>query len=125
MMSAKSDLAVRAVVHLARQLNSCLSLETLATAIQTTPVMMSEIMSNLLHANMVSTPHGPQGGFRLLRRPESLSFYDVISAVEPTSLSARLRSTTHTKKLDETRTQLEATYRSITIAQYLRDGTKI
>ena len=124
MMSVKSDLAVRSVVYLAQQTNSFVSLETLASAIQTTPAMMHDIMTGLLQADIVSKPQGPQGGFRLLRRPESLSFHAIISAIEPTSLSARLRSTTHTKQLDETRTQLEATYRSVTIAQYLRETAK-
>ncbi len=123
-MSVKSDLAVRAVVYLARQTNAFVSLETLASAIHTTPIMMNNIMTGLLQADIVSKPQGSLESFRLLRRPESLSFYAIISAVEPTSLSARLRSTTHTKQLDETRTQLEATYRSMTIAQYLRDAAK-
>ena len=123
-MSVKSDLAVRTVVHLARQSGPPVSHETLATTMQTTPAKMNEIMVGLLHADIVSKPHGPLGGFRLLRRPESLSFYDVINAVEQTALSAPLRPTTHTKQLDETRTQLEATYRIMTIAQYLRDETK-
>ena len=124
MMSALSEMAVRVIVYLALHKDIPISVCVLPAEIRATSTAISAILQRLLLADIVHTPNGVFGGYCLLRRPESLSFYDIIYAIESETSPTRSNARTPMRQLGDTRQQLETTYRTMTIAQYLRDGVK-
>lgn len=54
----------------------------LAGSIQTNPVIIRKILSQLKEAKLIEIHRGT-GGAKLMKKPEEVTFYDVFCAVEP------------------------------------------
>ena len=77
----KTGLAVESLHALLAAGESVQSPE-LASAIDTTTSFLPQIMSPLVQQGWVESKRGPNGGYRLVADPESISVLDLIEAVE-------------------------------------------
>ena len=77
----KTGLAVESLHALLAAGESIQSPE-LASAIDTTTSFLPQIMSPLVQKGWVESKRGPNGGYRLVADPESISALDLIEAVE-------------------------------------------
>lgn len=84
----KTDLAIKAMGALAPTDAAC-SREELATAIDTSPAFLAQVMTPLLRAGWVHSERGPGGGYRLTTPAERISLLDVIEAVEGETITGR------------------------------------
>jgi Rrf2 family protein len=58
----------------------------IASSVDTNPVVIRRLMSELERATLVTSVAGRAGGFKLARAPETISLADVYSAVEDESM---------------------------------------
>ncbi len=123
MMSTNAERAINLVVLLAQHSASPVTSVQIEQALHVPTGSLSDIINHLHKAQIIQTPRGPLGGYSLLRRPESLTFYDIIRAIDDARDSQRLSvvDAAPMHPLHDARTQLDATYRATTIAQYMRD----
>jgi Rrf2 family protein len=89
-VTAKADYAVRAAIELAGACEAApRKADSVATA-QSIPLSFLEnILNQLKSAGIVRSQRGPEGGWWLLRAPETLTLADVIRAVEGPLASVR------------------------------------
>jgi Rrf2 family protein len=59
-----------------------LSTARLASTFELPPAYLNKQLQALAKAGIVRSTPGPRGGFRLARRPESISMLDVVTAIE-------------------------------------------
>ena len=62
--------------------------EVLAGSVNANPVFVKRILVKLSKAKLVTTAVGKSGGYDLARSPESISLFDIYSAVSPPSAFA-------------------------------------
>jgi Rrf2 family protein len=60
----------------------------LARSLNTNPVVVRRILSELQKAGLLETESGRTGGARLARKPDTISLYDVYAAVDDGNLFA-------------------------------------
>lgn len=61
------------------------SVHQLAEKQNVSPTYLSKILTKLVKANMIESTSGANGGYRLKRNWEQISFLDIIHAIEGTS----------------------------------------
>lgn len=59
-----------------------LSLQPLAAHFNLSPTYLSKILTQLVKADLIHSTPGVKGGYSLRRHRETISFYDVIMAIE-------------------------------------------
>jgi len=124
MISLTAEHALRAVVYLASHPGNCCTVDCIAKYTGIPSGSLAKVLQQLNRAGLVSSQRGPNGGFVLTRTPQSLSFMDVIIAADGARLSDRHSAVPRDalgQRLEDTRAQVEATYRATTIAQFLRE----
>jgi Rrf2 family protein len=62
--------------------------EVLAGSVNANPVFVKRILVKLSKAKLVTTTVGKSGGYNLARSPESITLFDIFSAVSPPSAFA-------------------------------------
>ena len=88
-VSRKIDYALRAVIYLAFQSDRrpC-SVSEIAAREGIPKKFLEKIIQDLIHHGLVRSTRGAQGGYALAKDPESVTFKDVIEAIEgPVSLN--------------------------------------
>jgi Rrf2 family protein len=80
-MSARTDLALRAVQELARTRRRVVRTD-LADALETTPDYLARVMGPLVYQEWVDSKPGRNGGYQLTERGRSASVLDVIEVQE-------------------------------------------
>lgn len=124
MISLTAEHALRAVVYLASHSGCCSTVDCIAKHAGIPAGSLAKVLQQLSRAGLVSSQRGPNGGFQLTRSPQALSFMDVIIAADGQRPSGRLGVAPRDalgRRLEDTRAQVEAAYRSTTIAQFLRE----
>lgn len=124
MISLTAEHALRAVVYLAMHPGTSCTVDCIAKHAGIPAGSLAKVLQQLSRAGLVSSQRGPNGGFVLTRTPQSLSFMDVIIAADGPRPSDRHQTIPRDalgRRLDDTRAQVEATYRATTIAQFLRE----
>ena len=124
MISLTAEHALRAVVFLAEHPGSSHTVDRIAQDTGIPAGSLAKVLQQLCRAGMVSSQRGPHGGFVLSRSAQALTFMEVIIAADGPRPSGRHGTATRDalgRRLDDTRSQIEATYRSTTIAQFLRE----
>lgn len=87
-VSVRTLYALRTVVELARDPDTPRPARELARQRYINQNYLVEVLTQLRHADIVSTKKGPRGGYQLRRSPEKISLGDVIRATEgPTLIS--------------------------------------
>ena len=89
--NAKTQYAVQAVIHLARQSQSqVVSVSGMAVAMEVSPKFLEDILGALRTAGIVQSRRGKEGGYSLAFSPSELTVLDVVRAIEgPDSSGAR------------------------------------
>jgi Rrf2 family protein len=89
-VTAKADYAVRAAIELVgASEESPRKADSVAVAQGIPPSFLENILNQLKSAGIVRSQRGPEGGWWLLRDPETLTLADVIRAVEGPLASVR------------------------------------
>ena len=83
MLSQTVEYALRAIMHIARLNGVAVNSESIARVTGVPAGYLSKVLRDLVVAHLVESSRGRGGGFRLARRPESISILDVVHAVEP------------------------------------------
>src|SRR3989442_11040868 len=88
-VSRKVDYALRAVIYLSLQKDGHpVPVGEIAEHRRIPRTFLEKIVKDLIRAGIVTSHRGAHGGYVLARRPECVSFRDVIEAVEgPISLN--------------------------------------
>jgi len=124
MISLTAEHALRAVVYLASHPGNCCTVDCIAKHSGIPAGSLAKVLQQLSRSGLVSSQRGPNGGFVLTRSPQALTFMDVIIAADGQRPSGRQLAVPRDalgRRLDDTRAQVEATYRATTIAQFLRE----
>ncbi|MDL2235433.1 Rrf2 family transcriptional regulator [Christensenellaceae bacterium OttesenSCG-928-L17] len=58
------------------------SLQPLATKMEMPPAYLSKILSQLVKADLIQSVSGANGGYRLRKKKEEITFFDVVRAIE-------------------------------------------
>jgi Rrf2 family protein len=81
--NAKTQYAVQAVIHLARQeRDRVISASEMAAAMAISPKFLEDILGALRTAGIVRSRRGKDGGYALTAMPAELTVLDVVRAVE-------------------------------------------
>ena len=124
MISLTAQHALRAVVYLASHPGTSCTVDCIAKHTGIPAGSLAKVLQQLNRAGLVTSQRGPNGGFVLTRTPQSLTFMDVIVAADgqrPADRHPVVPRDALGRRLDDTRAQVEATYRATTIAQFLRE----
>jgi Rrf2 family protein len=82
-VSRRVDYALRATIHLARQApGRAASVAEISAAEAVPKKFLEKIIQDLIHAGVVLSQRGAHGGYRLARDPGTISFREVMEAVE-------------------------------------------
>jgi len=80
-LSRKTDYALVAMADLARRSPSTVSARDMAVRLSLPLPALQNILTQLMHHELVVSVRGPRGGYRLSRRPEDITVADLIEAV--------------------------------------------
>jgi Rrf2 family protein len=80
-LSRKTDYALVAMSDLARRSPSTVSARDMAARLTLPLPALQNILTQLMHHELVVSVRGPRGGYRLSRRPEDITVADLIEAV--------------------------------------------
>ncbi len=78
----KIEYALRAMIHLADNPEGVARGSEIARAEHIPKYYLEKVIRDLMRGGLVRARRGPGGGYQLARPPESISFRDVIEAVE-------------------------------------------
>ena len=82
-ISRRVDYGLRAVIYLAsRYPDECCSSAEIAKRQGVPRKFLEKIFQDLLHKGLIKSKRGSCGGYALARPPESITFYQVIEAIE-------------------------------------------
>lgn len=81
--SKATNYALHSMVHLAMETdNEAVRVEDLAQLQNLSPTYLSKILTKLAKANLILSTPGVNGGYRLLKSPEQVTFLEIIQAIE-------------------------------------------
>ncbi len=129
MLSQTAEYALRAAVYLAEVDPEPRTARQIAEAIQVPPGYLSKVLQALSRAGLVQSQRGLGGGFRLEKPATELTVLDIIRVVDPFRRirSCPLELPEHAdqlcplhQQLDDAMAAIEASFRSATIADMVR-----
>jgi Rrf2 family protein len=138
MFSQTFEYALRCVVYLARHEDAVLPIRRIAEATEIPRDYLYKLVPALHRPGLVSTRRGKRGGLRLARPADAITIFDVLTAVEPwerlqgcpLSNASRCARTGTSRRLcelhdllDQVADSVERRLKSITLADFVRDGT--
>lgn len=132
MISQTSEYALRVVVHLAGLRDQPATIRQIATAAKIPEGYLAKVLQSLSRAGLVRSQRGLHGGSVLARRPEELTIYDVIQAVDPLQRirTCPLQIASHGtnlcplhRRLDQAMENVERAFRDSTIADLLAESS--
>ena len=83
MVNQQFATAVHVLTALAFHKKSLMSSEVLAQSVNTNPVVIRRLLSQLTKAHLVSTTRGKAGGVKLAQEPHMITLKDVYLALSP------------------------------------------
>lgn len=81
-LTKKSDYALVALTHLARERERVSSAREIAAVYHVPLAILMNILKTLTRCGIVTSVRGARGGYRLDKPPESISLYEIIEAIE-------------------------------------------
>ncbi len=128
MITKTVEYALRAVVHLAAQAPSSCTTGQLAEVTQVPSAYLSKVLQGLSKAGIVRSQRGIGGGITLVAKPNEVTIFDVVSAVDPLQriktcpLQLESHGTTlcplH-RRIDNAMAEVEVAFRGTTLADLL------
>jgi Rrf2 family protein len=133
MLSRTAEYALRAVVHLAANADSCQSGDDLAAATKVPRRYLNKVLQDLVRDELLRSQPGPGGGYSLAKTPRKISILDVVNAVAPLDRirACPLGLSIHTTlcplhaELDKAYAATENAFRRVTIDRLLRSTSNI
>ncbi|CAM4439183.1 RrF2 family transcriptional regulator [Paenibacillus tarimensis] len=84
--SQATDYALHAMLHLVSEApDKPVSVHLLAEKLGVSPTYLSKMLTKLVKAGLIQSVPGANGGYRLRRSQEDISFLDIIHAIEGTA----------------------------------------
>jgi Rrf2 family protein len=83
MVNQQFATAVHVLTALAFHKNALMSSDSLALSVNTNPVVIRRLLSQLTKAHLVSTTRGKTGGVKLAKEPQAITLKDVYLALSP------------------------------------------
>ncbi len=130
MISQTVEYALRAIVTIAQHEGQPCTAQQISLLTQVPAPYLSKLMQGLVRAGVVNSQRGLHGGFVLLKKPDELSIWEVVDAVEPFKrilhcpLDLKSHGTTlcplH-RRLDRAMAMVEEQFRSTTIFDVLAE----
>jgi len=81
-ITRETDYAIRCVLHLSESPHEVIMVDGIAKAKSIPKSFLSKILQKLTKAGIVESYRGANGGFKLARKPEKISLFDVIEVIE-------------------------------------------
>jgi Rrf2 family protein len=81
-ITRQADYAVRAVLHLARNVDLRVATNIIAEEERIPPSFLAKIVSQLSIAGLLHTSRGARGGVMLARDPKEISLLEVVEAID-------------------------------------------
>ncbi len=113
-VSQRTEYGIRAMIGLAREFDSKLSIKELARREAIPETFLEQIMSDLRRAGLLESTRGPRGGYRLKNPPGQITVGEVVETLEGTLSPARCESDCTHLGGCSTRSVLDKIERSIT-----------
>jgi Rrf2 family protein len=88
MFSLPTEYALSAMTHLAGLYPTSCLVPSIAEGTAVTVPNMHKIVTALQHACLVEVRRGRSGGAKLSRKPQTISFLDIVNAVGPSRFAA-------------------------------------
>ena len=95
MVNQQFATAVHVLTALACNKKELMNSDTLATSVNTNPVVIRRLLSQLTKAKLVATTRGKSGGVKLAKEPGSINLKDIYLALLPTESIAPRNKTPH------------------------------
>jgi len=84
--SQATDYALHAILYLVTAApDKPVSVQLLAEKLGVSPTYLSKMLTKLVKAGLIQSAPGANGGYRLRRKHEDISFLDIIHAIEGTA----------------------------------------
>lgn len=133
MISQTAEYALRAVVDLAFHFGESRTTQQVSKATHVPADYLAKILQDLNRKELVRSQRGPGGGFTLARRPESITVFDVLEAVDPVQRiracplglkEHKSRLCPLHRRLDEAMSRVEQAFRDTTITEVTAEKAK-
>lgn len=95
MVNQQFATAVHVLTALACNKKELMNSDSLATSVNTNPVVIRRLLSQLTKAKLVTTTRGKSGGVKLAKEPGSINLRDIYLALLPTESIAPRTKTPH------------------------------
>ena len=117
MLSITSQYALRALAHLARQVNTPVLGRDLAQSVEIPANYLSKVLLTLRNAGLVNTTRGSGGGYRLSKPASEIHLIDVVELFEEISRTQPSCFLGHLRKCsDSTPCSAHSTWRGVQVA---------
>jgi Rrf2 family nitric oxide-sensitive transcriptional repressor len=83
MISQTAEYALRAITHLAYNAGTPQTNKQISESTHVPMPYLSKVLQSMARAGLIHSQRGLHGGFTLLRRPENLTVFEVVQAVDP------------------------------------------
>ena len=132
LLSESCEYGLRAVVWMAQRPGEPQKVKDIADQIKAAPGYLVKVLQDLTKAGILSARRGSRGGFTLECDPETLTAYDVITAIDPLEriLTCPLETTGHGetlcpihRRIDDVMRIIEDNFRQLTIQEVVLDTT--
>jgi Rrf2 family transcriptional regulator, nitric oxide-sensitive transcriptional repressor len=129
-ISQTVEYSLRAVVALAQRGGQPCTAQQISKLTEVPGPYLAKLMQGLVRAGLVHSRRGLHGGFVLAKKPQELTIWDVVDAVEPFQRirTCPLRIGDHStglcplhRRLDDAMETVERSFRATTVAELLND----
>jgi Rrf2 family protein len=133
LLSEAAESGLRSVLWMSQDPQRQYKVKEVADAVHAAPGYLIKVMQDLAKAGILAGRRGSQGGFTLIRSPDSLTALDVIQAIDPIERihTCPLRLTEHEgalcplhTRIDEALAAIESSFAGVTIAQLRRQASQ-
>ncbi|MEY3174411.1 MAG: hypothetical protein RLZZ436_2325 [Planctomycetota bacterium] len=134
MLSQTVEYALRAIVTIAQNAGRVCTAREIAESTRVPPSYLPKLLQALARGGIVSGHRGPNGGFQLIRDPQELTLWHVVSAIEPFQRihECPLGIRSHSgqlcplhSSLDHAMATMEQLFRGMTVAQMLQQPGRV
>jgi Rrf2 family protein len=134
MISQSVEYALRAIVTIAQNAGRVCTAKELAEFTRVPPSYLPKLLQALSRGGIVSGQRGPHGGFQLLQKPEDLTLWHVVNAIEPFQRihECPLGMKSHSgqlcplhSNLDHAMATVEELFRKMTVAEMLQQPGRV